>query len=373
MSSAHQLPGQLARVARLGLYRVDDPGNGKTLYMGNIQPVFWPITTGAAAQTRTLAAPTGPGQMVFISMDVDGGGNCTLTITSGLDVAATTTVVFTTAGQFLALYSVEVGTVYRWRVLAADGVYGTYWNGTYWEAGPQTKMWATCPSPADPQYNSLVHEYFNDFRAAAADYDATNDWTYAEVDVGGGGGAALTADAPCGRLTITSGANDNDAGEITLKQLSFKVALGKKIWYETKFQVVTAAKATQSDWVAGLIGAEENLTAVADCLPANGIVFHKDDGDTNIDITTSDNGGDVQSLALGTFAVTTDIMLGFYFDAAATGAGIITPYINGVAKTPITTAAYATMTTLSPVFMYRNGEAGACVMSIDYVKCVYLR
>lgn len=359
MSTAHQLPGQLARLARLNMFNMQDPGNGTTFYFANANPVFWPITTGATAETRTLAAPTGGGQIVAVGMAVDGGGDCTLTVTGGMNYRGDTTVRFNGTGQWVLLISGGFGTSFTWVVVASDGV--TPGNG----------MWAGAPSRADHRYESLVHEYFNDFRGLAADYDVTNEWTYTEV--GGGGAAALVADALCGRLTLTTDALDNDACQIVLQQMSFSVALAKKIWYETKFQLVTAAKATQSDWVAGLIGAGENLVAVADSLPANGIVFHKDDGDTNIDITTSDNGANVQSLALGTFAVATDIVLGFYFDAGATGAGIITPYINGVAKTPITTAAYATMTTLSPAFMVRNGEAGAIVLSVDYVKVLQLR
>jgi hypothetical protein len=348
----------------------------ETLYCTKNCEVFEVTTAGAEA--RTLAQPTKAGLTCRVVLDVYVGA-LTLTVTGGWNEDSDTAIVFGDAGDWAEFASFKVGTSYYWRLVASEGVSGVpnntgmYWDGTYMLPGDNAGMWANCPSPADPRYHSLVHEYFNDFRGVAADLDVTNEWTATEV--GAGGAPALTADALCGTATLTTDANDNDAQQIVLNQLSFQAALGKKLWYETYFKINTAAKHIQSDWLVGLIGAGENLVAVADILPANGIVFNKDDGDANIDLTTSDNGTNVASAAVGTALTTANTWyrLGYHFDGGATGSGIITPYINGVAGTPITTAAYATMTTLSPVFLLRNGEAGAVVMTIDYVKVVQLR
>lgn len=242
------------------------------------------------------------------------------------------------------------------------------WNATYLQAG--SGLWSnSCPSPADPNFDSVAHMYFNDFRALAADYDATNEWTLTEDDADCA--QAINADTACGTLTLTNKATtDDNAQQIQLQQESFKVAAGKKLWYETRIKC--AAGATQIDWAVGLT-VTEDLTGVADNMPANGIVFHKDDGDTNIDLSTSDNGTNIQSAAVGT-ATTGWVKLGFYVDGAATGSLGITPYVNDVAGTAITTGTYATMSELAPIFMVRNGDATTTqTMEIDYVKVIQLR
>lgn len=96
-----------------------DPGDTKTLV-----PCRWfqhfNITT-AAAETRTLAAPEADAQLVFVELEVD-GGDLTLTVTSGYNAAAETTLTFDDAGDWVLLHSIKVGSSYYWRVLASGGV-----------------------------------------------------------------------------------------------------------------------------------------------------------------------------------------------------------------------------------------------------------
>lgn len=354
---------------------IEEFGDGGTIIVRKDR-AFYPIVS-TSSNTLTLARPTKAGIRATFFHKTD-GGSLALTVTGGYNKLGYTIAIFYAVGDFLELVSVPDSTSFRWQVVSANGVIGptepvqVMTGNGYYTGTSLMKMWETCPSPADPRYNSLVHEYFNDFRASAADYDATNEWTYTEVDVGTGGAAALTADATCGTLTITSGANDNDCGAIVLNQTSFEIVSGKKLYYETRLKVTTAAKHIQSDWMAGLIGAGQDLKAQADNIPDNGIVFHKDDGSASLFLASADGDTNTDSAALATTAAETWYILGFYFNGGATGAGTVTPYINGVAGTPITIT-YATMAKLSPAFLYRNGEAGSCVFTIDYVKVVQFR
>jgi hypothetical protein len=345
MSSIHRTLQDQLRAP----FEVRDPGSGTTINVDRHQMVV-PLVS-AAAETRILAQPTKAGLLATINLATD-GGNVTLTITGGYDLAGNTKLIFDDAGDFVMLYSVKIGSSYKWRILSSRGVYG----GGLW------------PSPADNRYNSMVHEYFNDFRASAADYDATNEWTLTEDDAACA--QALSADAVCGELLLTNKATtDDNAQQINLNQESFKLATGKNLWFEARFK--TAAGATQIDWAVGLVEAED-LTGVANNMPANGVVFKKDDGDTNIDLSSSDNGTDTESAAIGTWD-TSYHRLGFYFDGGATGVGTITPYVDGVAGTPITVT-FATMAELAPIFMVRNGDATTTqTMTIDYIRVVQLR
>lgn len=341
-------------------FKAKDPKNA-----GTFRPTMWgqhlPIVTVGANETRNIPQPIAAGTLLGVMLVTD-GGDAIVTVAGGYDYGANTELRLSDVGVPVWMMSYQSGTSFYWSLLN----YQTY-------GGPVSGMWANCPSPANPAYHTLCHQYFNDFRALTYDYDATNEWTHTEV--GAGGATAIVADGLCGTATMTTDALDNDAVQEVLNQMSFKAAAGKKIWFETGFKIVTAAKHIQSDWLVGLIGAGENLTAVGDILPVNGITIHKDDGDANIDLTTSDNNVDASSLAIGTALTTanTEYKLGFYFDAGTSGAAVVTPYVNGVAKTPITTCSYGTMSTLTPTFLYRNGEAGACVMALDYVKVVQLR
>ena len=241
------------------------------------------------------------------------------------------------------------------------------YNGTFLAGGPTSKMWGNAPSRASADYETLVHEYFNDF-LVNADFDATNEWTVTEDDAACT--QALGVDAVLGTLILTCKATSDDNGhQVQLNQESYKMAAGKKLWFETR---IKSNAATQIDWYAGM-AVTEDLTGVADNMAANGILFHKDDGATTIKLASSDNGTNLQNAAVGVDAAAF-IKLGFYFDGAATGSATITPYINGVAGTAISSITYATVAEMSPIFGVRNGDATTQqTLTADYVKVCRLR
>ena len=121
--SAHNLLHQMA----IAPFIAPDPGDGKTISATRWGMIV-PVKTGAA-ETRTLAVPTREGLQVTIGLDVD-GGDLTLTVTSGYNAAATTTIVFDDAGDWVTFQSVKIGSVYRWRVVAQEGTNATITNLT---------------------------------------------------------------------------------------------------------------------------------------------------------------------------------------------------------------------------------------------------
>jgi len=232
-----------------------------------------------------------------------------------------------------------------------------------------TNTFSGIPSTALP---SAYHKFFDDFDRGAASGAINADWTVYETD---GGNTQVITDAIGGVMTLTNGATDDDsASQVVLANESFKLTAGKKLWFETRIRS-TASDVTNLDLSIGLIETED-LSAVADNKPANGIVFIKTDaGVGTIFLNSSDNNTDIVSAnSLKTLVANTWTRLGFYFDGGATGSATITPYIDGVAGTPLTSVTYATMAELAPSFMVRNGDATTTqILQIDYVLIVQTR
>ena len=226
-------------------------------------------------------------------------------------------------------------------------------------------MWADCPSEASASVTT--HAFFDDFTRATF---SASEWVVTEDDAAD---TQLVNDALGGTVTLTCKATtDDDANQIQWKQESFRLTSGKKLWVE--FMIKSASgDMVNSDWFVGLIETED-LTGVADNMPANGIGFHKEDGAATFSASSSDNGTNLQSAAVGTIVNATYIRVGLKFDGGATGAATITPYINGVAGTPIASVTYATMAEVSAAFMVRNGDATTTqTLVVDYVKVVQER
>jgi len=220
---------------------------------------------------------------------------------------------------------------------------------------------------------SVYYKFFDDFDRSGASGALTGDWTVTETD---GGNTEVLVDLAGGVLRLTNGATDDDsASQVVLSNITCGLAVGKELWFETRVRS-TAADVTNLDLSIGLIAAAEDLTAVADNMPANGIVFTKTDaGIGTIFLASSDNGTNkVSGASLKTLVTNTWTRLGFHFDGGATGSARITPYIDGVAGVPLTSATYATDPLLSPSFLVRNGDATTTqILEIDYVLVVVER
>jgi hypothetical protein len=379
--SAHRTLNDLFRAFDLtGPGRLPDPGDTGTITVSQWGQICSVVTTGA--QTRTLAAPTKPGVMAVVVLD-ERGGDLTLTVTGGYNQLGTTTIVFDTAGDWVAFVSVKVGANYRWRIVAQEGT-GAYETNanllsaviTALEATTLSattvggsSMWTGAPSPADPSYESLVHQYFNDFVMLTRDYDATNDWTMTEVH--GGETQAIRADVVGGTLLLTNNATtDNSGCQIHFKQEQFKFAANKTLWFEARIKAAARKVGANSeiDIIVGL-WKDEDLKAVADNMAADGAHFHVDDETKVWKFTASKGGTHTGTLTTAVDLSADWVTLGFKVN----GVTSIVPYINGVAQTAVTATMQDTEE-LAIGFMVRNGDAAITqTLEIDYVRCVQLR
>ena len=240
------------------------------------------------------------------------------------------------------------------------------WDGTRLVASALANpMWDDCPSPLDPNYRSQCFEYFDDF---TGQYDTTatvGNWKLTSV----GTGTPLIADnVPGGQLVLTCQATTDDAAhQVVTTNDQFFLAAGKTLWFETRIKITGDV---QSEHSFGLIAESEDLVAVADVLPQDGISFSTQDATLAAALTCSKNGTDTGAVAgVHTLVTGTWVTLGFKVD----GVTSVTPYVNGVAGTPAT-ATICDDESLAPYFLVRNGDATTQqILAIDYVRVVQLR
>lgn len=389
--SAHRTLNDLFRAFdSVGPGRLNDPGDAGTITVGMWGQIC-SVTTAGASETRILAAPTKPGILCAVVHDTD-GGDFTLTVnpTSGTVYGYNTnldsTIAMTAASNFAVFYSIKVGTEYVWRLVKEEGTDATSeslsladddiltlgtgndvqlkWNGTYLEGGPATGMWADAPSPADSQYHVACHEIFDDFHKL--DTTATvGGWAAFVV---GTGTTALANTVAGGQLVMTCQATTDDAAEqIIYVSAPIMLAAGKTIWYETRLKQTGDV---QSECSFGLASLGEDLTAVADVYPEDGISFAHQDASLALALTASKGGVNTGAVAgVHTMVTATWATYGLLID----GVTSVTPYINGVAGTAAT-ATIPDDTSLAPYFLIRNGDATtAQILTVDYVKAVQLR
>ena len=96
---------------------IADPGNAGAI------PVtasgYVDIVT-AAAETRTIAAPTFKGQQLLLSMKTD-GGDCTITVATTVNQTGNNTIKLDDAGDAVLLVAKTNGANIRWSVAMNDG------------------------------------------------------------------------------------------------------------------------------------------------------------------------------------------------------------------------------------------------------------
>ena len=253
---------------------------------------------------------------------------------------------------------------------------GFQWNGTYLELGPASGLWAGAPSPADPQYHAIAHEFFDDFHLAPLDAGLV--W-HEEDDAGTGTNAAT--DAANGVANVVTAAADNDYHAISSFNEHFLFASGKKLWFEARF-LLTEGTATETVWWFGLTdtlttgGVQANALGPLDSY--GGALIWKDESALTVNFETSNAGVQATASADATFTSAKWSRVGFYFDGTAT-TSTITPYYDmneagvwtaGTAKN-ITLAGLAEMHVVAGV---KAGPTGAAeTLGIDYIKVVQLR
>jgi len=123
--SAHRVLHDFLRAFETnGPGKIKDPGDAGTITVTKWGQVCEVTTAGV--ETRILAAPTRPGVLCAVVLDVYVGA-MTLSVRPasgtayGYNADNATTIVFGSAGDFVIFYSIEIGTEYVWRVVAQEG------------------------------------------------------------------------------------------------------------------------------------------------------------------------------------------------------------------------------------------------------------
>lgn len=97
---------------------VADPGDAGAIAV--TESGSCPLVT-AGAETRTLAIPTQVGRMLSLAFKTD-GGDCVITVASGVNQTGNNTLTFADAGDHILLQAIDAGTALAWRIVCNDGV-----------------------------------------------------------------------------------------------------------------------------------------------------------------------------------------------------------------------------------------------------------
>ncbi len=196
--------------------------------------------------------------------------------------------------------------------------------------------------------------YFNDF-IKEGDY-ATGDWTITTTEAGAGDATeAIAADEIGGALLITNDAADDDNDQLQLVQDNWKLAVGKRLWWEMRLKI---SDATQSDLFVGLATTDTTLIAGT----TDSVSFRKADGSTALSFVTEDNTTETTTSSVHTVVADTYMKLGFYWD----GISRVRAFVNrNLVATHTTNIEQTNKMTVS--LALQNGEAVAKTMTIDYI------
>lgn len=233
-------------------------------------------------------------------------------------------------------------------------------------------------------HDNSVHRFHEDFHTGITEdghkFSETadkGDWLKSSTD--GSAGAVdvcnVADDGPGGILQLTCNAANADNENVQLNGESFKLAVGKPLWFETKVALLDVDKC---DFFIGL--------AIADVDILGGVtdrVGFQNDHDGNIDAlieqdsteyaadTTSDI---LDCAAIANFAAKS-VTLTFYWD----GVDSINFFVDGVLKKTFTDNATTILIpddeTLSPVFQIKTHTGAAAVQTvwIDYIDMTPVR
>lgn len=115
--SAHNHFQDAAKAIKSGFNKIEDPGDGGTISIGQSNYTICEIVT-SGAETRTLPDPTdlATGMEVLLTMKTD-GGNCTVSATGN----SFSSVILTTAGGHAKLFVVDIDGTLKWKSMSANG------------------------------------------------------------------------------------------------------------------------------------------------------------------------------------------------------------------------------------------------------------
>jgi len=193
----------------------------------------------------------------------------------------------------------------------------------------------------------------NDF-LVAQDYAAA-DWTITTTEAGAGSATeALGANALNGELVITNAAGDDDLDSLQLTEETYKLAAGKRVWYEIKCKV---SDADQVELFVGL-----NITDTTPLVTADRAGFQIDDGGGSILCKSEKNSTETSTDSAVDVADDTYVTLGMYWD----GKSSLEYYVDR-SKVATHTTNIPDDVNVAITLHIVNGEAVAKVLTVDYI------
>lgn len=98
-----------------------DPGDAGNIAVDH-SPAIVELVTGAAGQTRSLKDPLKGGQILILTFKTDGGGDCTVTADTAINVAGNTIMTFADQFDTISLVSIPDGSGgFRYSLFGNDG------------------------------------------------------------------------------------------------------------------------------------------------------------------------------------------------------------------------------------------------------------
>lgn len=195
-----------------------------------------------------------------------------------------------------------------------------------------------------------VVEYYNDF-LFSGDYVAA-DWVLTETDAGAT--QAIAADELNGALLLTNTAGAADVLGLQSAEEWFKMAAGKRAWFETKLKV--SADSSLHNLTVGFMTTDTTPLTTTDS-----VGFRKVAASSSILALTEDNTSETTT-AVGTLVDATYVTLGFYWD----GINKVRFYVDRALK-----ATHATnieqSNKLALTISMTNASAAADTITIDYI------
>lgn len=203
----------------------------------------------------------------------------------------------------------------------------------------------------DPDFIVL----FDDF--VMVDDDQTNDWTVVKDSSATVG---IVADAVGGQILLSSAATTDDDGSSIQGNEIFLPAAGKKIWFEAKVKIATAAQ------VDAFVGLTQNFATDPEAVltASNRIGFQINDGNASILCKTEATNTETSTDSGSDAADATFVTLGILVE----GTGKVEFYVN---RSKVATHTTNIPTTeLAVGLMELSGQAtGTQTMAVDYVFC----
>lgn len=199
------------------------------------------------------------------------------------------------------------------------------------------------------------------------DFDTylASQWT---INATGAGATEALEDIPNGVLSITTAATENDGDELTRVPEAFMLQDGNPFYAEMRFKLNLAI---QSDFWFGLITGNTWFTA-----PDDYAVFHKEDGDANLDFSCAKNGTATDVDTTIDLENITWIRIGFHYD----GNNTIRWFVFTDGDEPQVCSATGAITTNIPNDEYMTigfgllaGSDAETILYVDYFKAVQRR